>query len=110
MTQTPLTDALEAQEARGPLRAGTEGWWKVWGATMQDVRDGDLIIARVRRDDGTREDVQYAVRRIIPEDGILGAIWLRFITGTGDDRRLGRACPVVVYRHGTHNTLADSVR
>jgi hypothetical protein len=46
---TPVTDALNAQ---GAIQPGTEGWWKVWGATLNDVRDGDLVMIGTRSPDG----------------------------------------------------------
>jgi hypothetical protein len=105
MTETdhPVTRALDAQ---GTLQPGQDGYWRVWGATVGDIQAADLIMVKPK--DG--EITEHEVAEIVPEEGILAAMYLRFIDGIGEDVRIGRLCPVVVLRKGTHRTLARSVR
>jgi hypothetical protein len=102
MTSTPVTEALNGQ---GTLRPGQEGWWKVYGAQASDVQAGDLIMVKPR----DAEITEHAITRIVPEDGMRGAMFLRFIDAAGEDLRIGRLCPVIVLRKGTQNTLAGSI-
>lgn len=106
MTSTPVTDALGSQ---GAIQPGTQGWWRVWGATVNDIQAGDLIMVGTKADDGSHVITEHHVVTIVPEDGIKGAIYLH-ITNDGGERWIGRMCPVQVLRQGTHNTLAGSVR
>jgi hypothetical protein len=103
----PMTEVLDAQ---GRMEPGDEGWWKVWGASMQDVRQGDLIMAGLRKDDGTKEVVEHFVREVVYEGGIKDAIWLNFIDLHGEKRGIGMLCPVAIVRRGTHNILSPSAR
>src|ERR1035438_6364265 len=103
MAATPVTDALDAQNTISP---GTEGWWKVWGARVNDIRPDDMIMVKPK----DTEITEHVVTRIVPESGMLDAMYLRFIDADGEDIRIGRMCAVIVLRKGTHHTLAGSVR
>lgn len=97
--------ALAAFEAQGSLQPGEQGWWKVWGASLADVRAGDLILTADPDADGglvptlveeTFRPAAYPARHGFVADGA------RFT--------IGALCPIVLLRQGTHNTLAGSVR
>lgn len=102
MAKTPVTDALDAQD----IQPGDEGWWKVWGARVNDIREGDMIMLKPKGEEIT----EHVITRIVPESGMAKAVWLRFIDADGEDIRIGRMCAVAVIRKGTHNTLAGSAR
>lgn len=107
-TPGPFTQALDEQ---GVLQPGSEGWWTVAGARVNDIRDGDLVMVKMLPHDGGPAIIrEFAVTRIIPEPGIFGAIYIKFTTPQGTEASFGRLCPVQVLRRGTHRTLADSVR
>jgi hypothetical protein len=107
-TPGPFTKALDEQ---GVLQPGSEGWWQVAGARADDIRDGDLVMVKMLPHDGGPAIIaEYAVGTIIPEDGMLGTIFIKFTTPQGTEASFGRLCPVQVLRRGTHMTLADSVR
>jgi hypothetical protein len=98
---TPITDALDAQ---GTIQPGTEGWWRVWGACINDIRQNDMIMVKPQNGEIT----EHVVTRIIPEDGMLDAIYLRFIDADGEDIRIGRMCSVIILRRETQHTLSES--
>src|ERR1035437_8403206 len=102
MTGTPITDALDAQD----IQPGDEGWWPVWGACVNDIREGDMIMLKPKGEEIT----EHVITRIASESGMAEAVWLRFIDADGDDIRIGRMGAVAVIRKGIHNTLAESVR
>ena len=91
MTSTPVTEALNGQ---GTLRPGQEGWWKVYGAQASDVQAGDLIMVKPR----DAEITEHAITRIVPEDGMRGAMFLRFIDAAGLWSGQRRYSGVVVLR------------
>jgi hypothetical protein len=100
---TPVTDALDAQ---GIIQPGTIGWWRLWGSCINDVVTGDMLMIKPK--DG--EITEHVVTRIVTETGMLDAMYLRFIDHDGSDIRIGRLCPVIILRRGTHHALSGSVR
>ena len=85
-------------EGQGHMPAGTPGFWKVYGASVADVRPGDLLITKGETDfhydliADTFESEAAPLRR-----GLVNA--------EGDRFTLGALCPVIVLRWGTHATL-----
>jgi len=89
---------IEEFEAQGVLQPGEPGWWKVWGASVQDVRAGDIVITRT----GTFHVEALFEAKSVARQGIVV---------NGQPQTIGRMFgPIVVVRKGTHNTLAGSVR
>jgi hypothetical protein len=98
-TTITSAEALRQVEAQGVLQPGTEGWWKVWGARVSDIRPGDLVLSGGDNADlieGTFEAKAAPVR-------------VGFIAD-GERFTLGALVPVIVLRRSTHNLLAGSVR
>lgn len=95
---TTTAQAQAEFEAQPRLQPGEAGWWKVWGASVRDIRAGDLVL--YKRDgvvtfayiQETYESPAAPLRFGFVEDGV------RF--------SLGALVPVVVVRPGTKNTLA----
>jgi hypothetical protein len=102
----PLTSALDSQ---GSMRPGTQGWWKVWGARLSDVKAGDMIMVGTKAEDGSHVISEHTVTSIIREDGLAGVMYFTFTDQAGERHSYGVLCPVQVVRQGTHNTLAGSV-
>lgn len=115
---TPFTDALEAQ---GTLTPGTEGYWQVWGASVRDVRAGDLVLLKYA---DYPEPLEYEVAAYDPRvadhdspaDAVAGRgssladqIRPRFKTPLDETFTIGALQPVVLLRKGTHNMLSDYV-
>lgn len=98
----PVTTALDAQ---GTLEPGQTGYWRIYGARISDARPGDLLMVKPK--DG--EITEHEIKEIVTESGMLSAMYVRFIDVTGEDIRIGRLCPVIVLRKGTHHVLADSI-
>jgi hypothetical protein len=104
---TTSSDALAAFEAQGACPAGTEGFWKVYGAQVRHIRAGDLIATKSSEE----EEVQWI---LILDTFEAKAAPLRrgFISDpdSGTDAEgaftLGALSPVVVLRWGTCATLA----
>lgn len=38
-------EAWSAYESQGLTQPGTNGWWKVWGARVVDIRPGDMVLS-----------------------------------------------------------------
>jgi hypothetical protein len=94
-------EAWRQAEAQGELKPGEQGWWKVWGARIIDVRAGDLLLVK---DANTGEVVADLVSEIRPAGGWAGMRLL--YTSDGVDRSIGALAPFVLLRQGTHNMLA----
>ena len=108
-TLPPLTYLTPASEEawttfslQGAIAPGTTGWWKLWGASVRDIRTGDLVLVKAGE-----------AQEVILVDGTFTAkaapLRLGFRAG-GEEFTLGALNPVVVLRHGTGHKLADSVR
>lgn len=111
VSMTPVTDALDAQ---GELEPGTEGWWKVWGASVTDIRAGDLVMAiRPAYKGRPAEILEFEITdAITPDGGMADQCAPRFKTTRPEPHdviRLGMLMRVAVLRRGTHHTLADSL-
>jgi hypothetical protein len=92
-------EAWAQVEAQGTIAPGTDGWWKVWGATWSHVRAGDLVLTKV---DGE------ATPTLVADLFEAKAAPARVGIVTDDEQRVtfGALCPLVLLRRGTHNTLA----
>lgn len=85
------------------MQPGTQGWWKVWGARVSDIKPGDLVISK-------NKDGEYCVDLI--EDFCMTTSYpIRhgFVIA-GERTSFGALTAVVVLRQALHNILADSVR
>lgn len=84
---------LEAQEA---LKPGYEGWWPVWGASPYHIKAGD-IVALAGQDPFYVDDVFQAKAAPMRVGLVI----------EGRRETLGGGCRIILWRWGTHNTLAD---
>lgn len=94
-------EAIAEFEAQGTLQPGEEGWWKVWGARIHNVRSGDIMLCK---DADTGEVVTEFIEEIRPAGGWAGMRLLYVAEGV--NRSIGALAPIIVVRKGTHNTLA----
>lgn len=81
------------------LAPGTEGFWKVWGARVSSIREGDLVL--IPGDEGSSFSLitgTFAAKAAPMRRGLIDPEHGEFT--------LGALCPVIVLRWGTHNTLA----
>lgn len=93
--------ALAELEAQPRLEPGTPGWWRVWGARVDDIRPGDIVMVKTANDE---------VETLFIEDTFPAKSIARYGIVVGGERStLGRLCPIVLVRRGTHNTLSDSI-
>lgn len=102
--QLPIgtAEAVAQFEGQGALQPGSEGWWKVWGASVRHIRTGDLVATL--SEDGERElDWMLIQDRF----GAKAAPLRQGFVVDGERVTLGALAPVVVLRRGTHNTLAQ---
>lgn len=103
MTSTPrfasTAAAVAAFEDQGSLDPGTEGFWKVWGATPHTVLPGDLILIK---------DLGEVTEELIAEVFEAKAYPARagFINAEGETFTYGALAPLVVLRWGTRHILA----
>jgi hypothetical protein len=107
---TPATDALNAQ---GTLEPGTEGYWRVWGATVFDVKPGDLVMVGWRDDNGETGIDEWEVAASAPRgEGheLHDQIRPRFTSPAGDYFSIGALQPIHLLRRGRHHVLGDHVR
>jgi hypothetical protein len=114
MSDEVVTKKLDAQRAANggePLEPGTPGYWKVWGAMGRDIQPGDLVMVKYR---DTEEILEFEVQdfKPYPNDSLIGTLRDRFLATDGRVFSVGKMHShhaIVVFRKGTHNTLADSV-
>jgi hypothetical protein len=98
----PAAVAIREFEAQPTLQPGDEGWWKVWGASPDDIKAGDIVL--VKDSDGN-------VETLFIEDTFLAKSVTRVgVVIDGERQTLGRLCPIILVRKGTRNTLARSIR
>ncbi len=96
-TTAELLAELATQAAAARLSPGEEGWWQVWGATAYDILPGDAV--------ATAGEPWFLV-----SDTFTARSAVRLgIVVDGERQTIGAGCRVVILRHGTHHTLADSV-
>lgn len=101
----PLTtsEAVAQFNDQGRIPPGTPGWWRVWGASVQDIAPGDLV--------ATLSDGELSWS-LVHELFTARAYPLRhgLVTDGGERFTLGALVPVVVLRRGTHHVLSGSAR
>lgn len=85
------------------IQPGTQGWWKVWGARVRDIKPGDLVVSKT--DDGEYE-VDLIEDVYTPKNHPLR--WGFIIAG--ERVTMGALHSVIVLRQALHNILAESVR
>lgn len=101
------TQELRAElAAQGTLKPGESGWWKVWGASVCDIRPGDAVGFRSDPVDTDSAEWHFV------EDTFQAKSWpIRWgIVEDGERYTLGALCPIVLLRKGDRNTLSGSVR
>jgi hypothetical protein len=104
----PVTGALDEQ---GRLEPGTEGWWRVWGASARDIRPGDLVMTGWRNSDGSSGHGEHTAGEPAPWGDLRDSCRVRFTDAvTGELFSVGMLQPMALLRRGTHNTLSDYVR
>ena len=91
-----VTEKLESQ---GVLAPGEQGYWKVWGARAGHIRTGDLAMFRWADAD---EPDEIEIAEVLDRDPCAP----KFRCTDGRVLRIGGLMPVIVLRHGDHNTLA----
>jgi hypothetical protein len=112
----PVTQRLYDQEdANGTLKAGDEGWWRVWGSCARDIRPGDLVMAGWKDKDhannGVIHHAEYEVVEMALFDApTMNSIRVGFITTTGKFASVGMMQPMELLRWGTGAILGDHVR
>lgn len=100
---TTTAKAVAQADSQGVLQPGDTGFWKVWGASVQDIQVGDLVY--IRTENGPVEPF------LVQDTFVSKAAPLRFgFVSEGERFTLGALVQVLVLRWETHNTLAKSVR
>ena len=98
--ETKTTDEVKAEvDAQPVLEPGTEGWWRVWGASPHSIEPGDYVLCK----DGDGVDEFYVQSTYKPK-----SYPMTFgIVVDGREMTIGAlAGPLVILRRGTKNTLA----
>jgi hypothetical protein len=95
-TSAEVRAVVFAQPAKEP---GTPGWWRVWGASVQDILPGDFVF--------TKDDQDGF---LVTETFVAKSIVKRGIVVDGERQTIGLGCPIYLLRQGTHNTLSPTVR
>lgn len=86
--------AIEEIEAQGTLEPGQDGWWRVWGASILDVKAGDVVIDT---------EGAYEVHEVT------GRTLTQVVLQTSEGEIcVGMMARINVVRKTTHNTLADT--
>jgi hypothetical protein len=83
-------------EAQGRMEPGTTGYWKVWGARPHNVRPGDVVLLAPGDEFELVEDTFTAKAAPMRVGLVID----------GERLTIGALCPIIVLRHGDHNTLA----
>ncbi len=92
------------------LQPGEKGWWKIWGACIQDVRPGDRIFWKAKDGDSIREMfVDLIEENLVTRTFTQVRACTQIMVEGCEIWTLGYGVPVVVFRWGTKNTLADSL-
>lgn len=87
--------AIEEIEAQGALEPGQEGWWRVWGASILDVKAGDVVVDRT----GAYEVFE-----------VKGRTLTQVVMETSEGEiRAGMMAQIKLIRKSTHNILSDTV-
>lgn len=86
--------------AQGALKPGEPGWWKIWGASVRDIRPGDAVM------DSSEEGFYLVEDMYLAKSSPLRV----GIVVNGERMTIGAMTPVIVMRRSTHNILAESVR
>lgn len=81
-------------EAQPVLHPGDEGWWKVYGARVRDIRPGDYVLCKDGEEFYVQDTYQGLdlIRPGIVIDGVRSSI--------------GILHPITLLRKGTRATLA----
>jgi hypothetical protein len=98
---TTATTSAEAQaefEAQGAIPSGTEGWWRIWGASARHVRAGDLVLTLVD------DELKYDLVQELFEAKAAPMRW--GYVADGERLTLGALYPFHLLRWGTKHTLA----
>lgn len=112
----PVTQRLYDQEdTNGTLKAGDEGWWRVWGSCALDIRPGDLVMSGWKDSDhannGIIHHAEYEVVEMASFDApTMNSIRVGFINTTGKFASVGMMQPMELLRWGTGAVLGDHVR
>jgi hypothetical protein len=99
---------MEALDAQRGLQIGQEGWWEVWGASTQDIREGDMVMVRYG-EPGSGDISEYLIQETTVPDGLADICAPRFVTQEGVIR-IGMLQKIALLRKGTHHTLSDTCR
>lgn len=90
-----MSKAIEEIEIQGKLEPGTEGWWPVWGASVLEVRIGDVVV-----DSSGAYEVYSFLGSTLTQRGFYtseGEIWAGFMAR------------IKIIRKGTGMTLGEFV-
>ena len=120
VTAEGIADYAEPIGPQGPfstklvpgLQPGTEGYWTVHGARAYDIEPGDLVMSGWKDEDDPdiKRHAEYEVVELAPWGDLRDSCRVRFLTTAGQFRSVGMLQPMVLLRHGSHGTLAASVR
>jgi hypothetical protein len=113
--------AIEIIAAQPALQPGTEGYWKVWGASVRDITPGDLVILKYSDGEVCEYEVSAYVPRVERGNTVSDDLAARGHTGGGihyDQLRptdgelftVGALQRIVLLRKSTHNILSEYVR
>lgn len=97
----PSTASAAAHFAlQGTLEPGQEGFWKVYGAKVNNIREGDLILTQGEEGEATFTYIKgtFTAKAAPMRKGL--------IDDKGEQFTLGALLPVIVLRWDKHNLLA----
>ena len=94
-------EAHAASEAR--LQPGEQGWWPVWGASLRDVQEGDIIAFK----NGDEVETNYVAGLF---EAKAAPMRVGLIDQNHSEYTLGALVRIVLWRQGTKNTLSPFCR
>lgn len=93
-------EELQKFENQPTLTPGQEGYWKVWGARVSNIRPNDIILTKQGDDSVCNFITDTFTSKAYP-------MRMGFVDENGERFTLGAMSSVVVVRLSTHNILAD---
>lgn len=91
---------FDAVMTQGALQTGTEGWWRVFGASAHDVQKDDMVVSQTQ---------EFRVAHVVRHGDLRDVVSPGFVGTDGETYHIGAMCPIVVLRKGTRHILAPSI-